>query len=409
MSGTYTTNVPAATFGPTGFIAPPETAILPGVQADIDAAFGGGVNPALSTPQGQLASSQTAIIGEGNDQLLLLTNACDPAYAEGRFQDALGRIYFIDRLSAQPTVLQVACLGLSGVAITPANTTLQDGQQNLIVPVTGGTIPASGTVTLAFAFVVGGPIAVPPSSDLVIYKSPGGLDTVTVVSGVLGSVVESRADFEFRRQQSVAKNSVGSLPSIRGAVLAVPGVLDVYAAENDTNAAVSTGGVSLNANCLYVAVVGGDPATIAQAIWTKKMPGCPYYSAGNTTVTVLDTDPSYTAPYPPYPVTFEIPAATPIYFAVTISQGASVPADALTQVQNAIMAAFSGADGGQRARIGSKLYASRFYAGIGNLGAWAQIVEVLIGTAPQPTGFFVQMQINQVPTIAAGNITLALQ
>ena len=32
--------------------------------ADINAAFGGGVNPSLSTPQGQIASSDTAIIAD---------------------------------------------------------------------------------------------------------------------------------------------------------------------------------------------------------------------------------------------------------------------------------------------------------------------------------------------------------
>ena len=36
------TSVPPPTFGPKGFIAPSEADILAGVQADINAAFGGG-------------------------------------------------------------------------------------------------------------------------------------------------------------------------------------------------------------------------------------------------------------------------------------------------------------------------------------------------------------------------------
>lgn len=406
MSGTYTTNIPAPVFGATGLITPPETAILAGALADISAAFGGGLNPALETPQGQLATSTTAIIGDCNDQFLLLANACDPAYAAGRFQDALGRIYFIERNPAQSTVAQVSCLGGNGVVI-PVGALAQDTASGTVYACTeAGTIPASGTVVLPFAAVTTGPLPVPVA--MTVYQAIAGWDAVAPVSGVLGNVVESRADFEFRRQQSVAKNAVGTLPAIRGAVLGVPGVLDVYTTENDTNAYVNTGGISLNPNGLYIAVVGGDPDAVAQAIWSKKMPGCPYYSLANTTVSVSDYL-NYSAPYPSYPVSWHTPTATPIYFAVTIANTPAVPSDALVQIQGAIMQAFSGADGGSRARIGSKLYASRYYGIIGNLGAWAQIVEVLIGTASPPTGFSVQVQIDQVPTIAAGNVTLALQ
>lgn len=404
MSGA-TTNVIAPTFGPSGLATPPETAILAARTADINAAFGGGLNPGLSTPQGQLASSETAIIGDANDTFLMLASMCDPAYASGRFQDALARIYFIDRNPAQSTVVQGACHGLGGVAI-PLGALAQDTASGTVYYCTaGGTIPATGTITLPFAAAVTGPLPVPVA--MTVYLAIPGWDAVTPLSGVLGNVVESRADFEFRRQQSIAKNAVGTLPAIQANVLGVPGVLDAYTTENYTSAAVTTGGVTLAQNSLYVAVAGGAPLDVATAIWLKKMPGCGY--TGNTTVTVLDARSGYSAPYPAYPVTFETAIATPIYFAVTMSSGAAVPSDALVQVQGVIMRAFAGADGGTRARIGSKIYASRYYGGIGNLGPWAQIIEVLIGTASPPTGFFVQMQINQVPTIAAGNITLALQ
>ena len=88
-----TTNVPGITFGPNGPVAPSEQDVLTGMQADIDQAFGGGLNPALETPQGQLASSFTAITGNANDTFVSMTNQFDPAYAAGRFQDAIGRIY----------------------------------------------------------------------------------------------------------------------------------------------------------------------------------------------------------------------------------------------------------------------------------------------------------------------------
>ena len=82
MSGT--TSVPQISLTATGFVAPPESAILAGYQADQNAAFGGNVNPALTTGLGQQAVSDTAIIGDSYDQQCLLFNSVDPAYATGR-------------------------------------------------------------------------------------------------------------------------------------------------------------------------------------------------------------------------------------------------------------------------------------------------------------------------------------
>jgi hypothetical protein len=110
-----TTNVPGITFGPSGPVAPAEQDVLAGMQADIDQAFGGGLNPALETPQGQLASSFAAITGNANDTFVNMANQFDPAFAAGRFQDALGRIYFIERNPALPTAVQATCTGLAGV------------------------------------------------------------------------------------------------------------------------------------------------------------------------------------------------------------------------------------------------------------------------------------------------------
>ena len=107
-------------------------------------------------------------------------------------------------------------------------------------------------------------------------------------------------------------------------------------------------------------------------------------------------------------VSFDYGTPTPVFVAVSMGNASCVPSDALTQVQAAVAAAFDGTDGGTRARIASRLYASRFYAGIAGLGAWAQIVEITIGTTAMPTGFTVQMDINQAPTLDPDDITLAL-
>lgn len=469
-----TTNVPLPVLGPTGYTVPAETDILAGRLADINAAFGGDLNTALDTPQGQLAQSDTAIIGDAYDQLVALFNGVDPALADGRMQDAIARIYFLERKPAQATVVTATCSGLTGTTI-PAGAKASDSAGNLYLNTTAVVIPAGGTVSATFQGAQTGPIACAPGALSNIYQAIAGWDSITnVAAGTIGSAVESRVDFEFRRQQSVAANAQGSLQAVRAAVLSVPGVLDCYAAENNTavtSGAVFTGwiagttltvtamtsgtiksgdivagsgvvggtaiqslgsgtggtgtyilnisqtvassgspiamtsapgGYALAPYSMYVGVYGGDALAVATAIQTKKSPGCAMN--GNTTQTVVDSV-NYTPPYPSYPITFNIPTATPIKFAVSMQANSSVPSNAIDLVKAAIVAAFNGQDGGARARMGSYVFASRFYAGVAGLGTWSLVYSVQVGitTANQ---FSVLLGIAQVPTLALSDIAV---
>jgi hypothetical protein len=372
-----TTAVPAPVFGATGFILPTEAAILAGAISDIVAALGGNANPALSTPQGQLASSLTAIIGDCNNKFLQITNLVDPALSFGRMQDAIARIYFLTRNPAQSTVLQIACVGAAGLVI-PTDATIQDTAGNIYNCTSGGTIGFGGTVTLAFANQATGAIAVPATNAVSIFQSIPGWDSVSVVSGVVGNAVESAAEFEQRREDTVEGNSLGSIGSIIGAVAQVPGVLDYFGFDNATNAAVTTGGQTIAANSIYICVFGGASLAVAQAILSKKGPGCSY--TGNTTVTAFDSNPLYSAPIP-YSVTFQIPSGLPVVFAVSLKNSTLVPSTALVSIQAAIAGVFNGTTtGSTRARIGSEIFASSYYAAIATLGSWAQIISVQIGS-----------------------------
>lgn len=401
------TSVPRVQFSPQGFIAPPQSAVLAGIIADFNSAFGGGVNPALSTPQGQLATSETAIVGATNDTFCYFTNQVDPAYSTGRMQDAIGRIYFLTRSPAEPTVVQALCSGLAGVVIPPGALGLStDG--NLYICPDGGVIAGAGTVTLTFNCTVDGPIACPAGALNQIYQAVPGWDSiVNLADGVIGNAVEGRAAFEARRAASVAKNARGFVSSVEGSVLAVAGVLDAYVTENVTGAPVTMGGFSVAAHSLYVAAVGGTDAAVAQAIWMKKSPGCNYN--GNTTVAVYDTNSGYDPPYPVYSVTFERPAALPILFAVNIANSAQVPANAVSLIQGAIIAAFAGSDGGARARIGSTLYASRYAAAVQAVGPWVRLISLLIGSNNTTSATFIGSIAGTLLTVkAAGTGTIAV-
>jgi hypothetical protein len=144
-------------------------------------------------------------------------------------------------------------------------------------------------------------------------------------------------------------------------------------------------GVSVPANSIYISVVGGTDLDVAQAILSKKAPGCGY--GGNTTVTAYDSNQLYSNPIP-YQVTFERPAALQILFSVVLFNNATIPSNAAALIQAAIINAFAGGDGKERARVGTVLLASRFIAPVEALGAWAQIRTLTIGSNNTPVATF---------------------
>ena len=398
-------------FGPTGFTAPDTATILAGVQADINSAFGGTLNPALNTPQGQIASSLAAIIADKNNTFLFYSSQTDPQYAEGRMQDAIGQIYFMQRIPAQGTIVTCTCTGLQGTVI-PANARVQDTAGSIYSCASGGTIPLSGSIDLVFQNIVVGAIPCLSGTVTQIYNSITGWSGVTNASGtdidptLLGRTVETQQEFEYRRQQSVALNSVGMIQSIYASVAASgpPNPTDVFVTDNPLGIPALVGGVTLAAHSVYVAVVGGDPLSIATAIWNKKMPGCNYNGATNHVV----YDYNYTPPVP-YTIYWTTPSNLLIYFTVNLVDNGNLPSDIVTQVQNAIVSAFTGGDGGAPQRIGGTVYASRFYIPVINLSPYVQIITLFVDTAPTPiTGDSVAVNLDQFPVTITANVSVNL-
>ena len=402
-----TTNVPAITWVNGSPVLPSEQSILAGVQTDINVAFGGGVNPSLQTPQGQLAQSETAIIGDKNNEIAYIANQVNPSMASGIWQDAIGEIYFITRIPGAGTVVNATCTGAVGTVI-PAGAVAQDTSGYLYSSTASATIPAGGSVTVEFQNQTQGAIACAIGALNTIYTAVAGWDTISNPSaGALGNTVETRAAFEARRSASVAGNSVNSLQSIFASVSQVPNVIDCFVVDNPTGSTVNYGSTSypLAAHSLCVSVAGGTSANIAQAIWNKKPPGCSY--DGNTSATVYDTN--YATPVP-YTVTWLTPTSTAIYFAVTLKNNAQLPSNIVSLVQNAIIQSFSGEDGGVAAGIAQTIYGSRYYANISAIAPSVEILSVLVGftSLSGATNTYVNIGIDQLPTIASTQIGVTL-
>ena len=401
---------PDISFGPSGPQVPDTSTVLAWVQGRFREAFGPDLNLDQSTPQGQLITTLTACITARNAALLHLSQMFDPDTASGVFQDALGRIYFLNRQAAAPSVAQCLCVGLPGTLIPGTDTSnspalAQDASGVQWQCTRTGTIPESGSVTLPFASLETGPVACPAQSITTIVSVIPGWDTVTnPEAGVVGRSTEGRAAFEARRRQSVALNGLGPVAAIYSRVAAVDGVLDARVEQNVTDVPIMIGKVQLKPHSVYVTVVGGEDAAVAEAIARSKSAGSDMN--GNTSYTVTDANSGAQQV-----ITFERPDSLRLGVRVTLAETDTTPADIIDRIKAAIVANFTGADGSVAVGIGDTLYASRFYCvvlGVGVTDLLAVELAILSGSDPA-WGVSVSSEINELLTLAADDVTVIVR
>lgn len=400
-------NVPALQITPEGVTTPDSVTIRNGVLADENIAFGGDLDIVTpSTPQAYLADQLTSNISDANSAVAYYVSQVDPATAEGRMQDAIGRIYFLSRNGATASVVIASCTGQPS-SILPAGSLAQDDANNLWQSTDAATFPAGGVIAVQFVCLTLGPVQLGIGGMTRIAQTSPGWDAVTnLQAATVGSNVETRASFERRRQESVAINSKGTPAAIRSAIWDVSGVLDVFVYDNYTNATINYGSTAfpIAPHSVYVGVSGGSDADIGQAIFSRKDLSCDMN--GNTSVTIQDTD-GYEYPYPSYVYKFQRLTSLPFLVAVQLANNSSLPGNIVALTKAAVIATFNGVDGSQRARAGGQVFASNFYAGVAGIGSSVSIIQIKIGTST-PTLDSVSVGIDQSPTIQESNITVTL-
>nr|DAU58061.1 MAG TPA: baseplate wedge protein [Caudoviricetes sp.] len=406
---TLETAVPDVTITENGLSVPDISDVLAGRLTDMTTALGGGASQSLSSPQGQIAQSDTEIIAQEYDKLLCLFNQVNPDYSTGRFQDGIGRIYFMDRISAQGTVVTATCIGQVGTTI-PAGSSAVDTSGYIYQSIDNAVIPSTGSVDVQFINTTTGPIPCAAGALNQIYRAVSGWDSITNLSpGVVGVDVESRIAFETRRRQSVARNSRNQDASTLSALLATNGVLDAYVWSNRTASTVNQGTTSFPvlAHSIYICVYGGADSDVAEAIFNTYNPGANLN--GDTTYTIYDNV-NYTAPYPSYDMQWQKATPTRVYFNVELDSSLNPPSDITQQVKTMIASVFNGGyEGIGKARIGATINSGKYYAPVISISpdtVGILTLEVsLDGTAYGPA---VTMGIDQVPTIQESDITVTL-
>lgn len=420
---TPTTNVPLPTFTATGLQINSEQSILTGMLQDYVQAFaatGKSLTTALTTPQGQLATSQSYMVTDFQAALAYLISQVDPSTAQGAFQDALGRIYFLTRQAATFATVPTTVYGTPGATLAAgaqAKSVTDGSLWATNAPVVYNSL-GQAAVTFVATVAGAGPTVGAAANSLTIYQQvPNWTGVTNTAASTPGLPVESRQNFEARRAASVQIGGMGQAANVRAAIANIQGVTDVYVYNNGSDSAVTVGAtnypipahsIAINVTAPSVAV-----ATIAQAINSKLDCGCGFSTQSTTLYNWQDTV-NYAPPYPTYPIRFMFNVApTVLYMTINVANLSTLPANFVTLVQNTVASAFlngwvsqDGTISAPRARIGGQIIAASFDAVILALGNITPVTS-FIGLSSNPTsGTSITMGIDQQPQLLATNITV---
>lgn len=370
------------------------------------------LNTEPETPAGQLIDSQTDAITQKDAEIAYLANQFNPVTASGIWQDALAKIYFITRHAAIPSTAVIECRGLEGTVITAGSQIRSSVDATIWQCTETGTIPAEGVIELPFACVREGAVTAAPNTLTRIVTGIAGWDSVTnPAAAVTGQTQETQGAFEQRRYLSVAQNSRSSAASVYGRVANLEGVLTVCVRQNRLSTPYVIDGVTLSPHSIYVSVIGGQDEAIAEALYNAVSAGCDYN--GNTEVEI--TDP-YTGALET--VKFDRPEDLNIGVKVEVMKTDTLPADAVTLIQDAVYKNFYGESGeyvqGQpllRVALGDDLYASRFYVSVQNAGIDEILsIQVCSGFTSaggvNTWGSYVHIPINKNPVLLTSSIVV---
>ena len=412
-----TTNVPQPQFTPTGLSVSDEQTIFAGVLADYVSAFalsGKALSTELTTPQGQLGTSQADIVSSWQAQFLQLIANVDPLTSSGSFQDALGRIYFLTRKPATYATVTAQLGGVPGQTV-PAGAQVKSSDGSLWASQAAVTFDSTGAATAVFQALVAGATPVAGINDLSIYQQVPGWQTVAnSAPSAPGQDVEGRAAFEQRRSESVQIGGQGTAQAVRAAIANVTNVTDVYVYNNGSDSAITAGATNypIPAHSVAISVTGGADVDIATAIQAKLDAGCGMSTSGTTSVTLQDTV-NYVAPYPQYVYRFVRATPTNVYMTVNVANLSTLPANyaALVQqkVAQAFLTGFTADDGSitiSRARIGGQIVAAEFAAPVLAIGNITPVSLHIAFTSAPTSGDAVTMGIDQQPVCPALNITV---
>ena len=281
MATTYPLPTLAATVTAYGITAPAYTDILLSLQASFQAIYGTDSYITPDSQDGQLLAIVAKALKDTNDMAIATYNAYSPATAQGAALSSNVKINGIARAVASTSSVVVTIGGSVGAIILGG--VISDAANNRWNLPASVTIPLAGAINVtAMAASLGAIVAAPGALNLIVTPSLGWQTVTNPSAASVGAPIETDAALRQRQTIAVIAPSRTVLDGIKAAVLALTGVTQAQAYENDTNTTDTNG---LPPHSIALVVSGGTVLSIATTISTKKTPGA--YTYGNISQTVL--------------------------------------------------------------------------------------------------------------------------
>lgn len=270
------------------------------IQSAVEEAYKNALGEQLNVNDGvqkQLIMNDVDTITQAMNDAVMLLNNNNIFYATGEALDITASRFGYYRQLDVPTVVNATLGGTAGTVIPRGSICLSGSNQfKLLASV---QIGAGGTVNGEFQCLTSGAIpCLAGSLDTIDTKSAiTGWDTVNnTQAGIMGYDRESDNTFRARCLNTLLQmRSKTLLGAIAANVGQVENVMSVKVLENPYNQINTVQGVSMDEYSIFVAVLGGDGAEIAETLAKTKTLGCPM--VGNTVITYYDPVSQYNNNY----------------------------------------------------------------------------------------------------------------
>lgn len=355
----------------TGFVQTDLEEYLTRVRENWSAVFGEDLNFNPDTPQAELTAADAVLLVQLDEVLADLAASLDISQATGQQLDNLCSILSILRKGAIKSNVNADLTG-SPLAVIPAGSKAKLTTGEIFVLDSSVQLDGSGEGAGFFQAEDSGPINVPVASLTQIVTPVAGWETVSnAAQGATGE--DQETDFDYRRRYflQLAVNAVTPIDSIVAGVFALDGVTDVAGFENDTSAPVTIEGISVSANSVAIAVLGGSDSEVAAEIRRRKTLGTG--TVGDTTVSVPVTLPDSQIIIQNLDINFYRVEEVATLISIDITTGAKFPSNGEQLIKNALLEYFAGTsrfdpefeyDGLQ---IAEDVYESRLYSPVNSV------------------------------------------
>lgn len=257
--------------------------ITANITAALQGIYGTDINVDSNSPDGQMIGIFSQACA---DILELLVDVYNSFAIESAFGVDLDQRVALNGMTRQagtytetPVLVTVTqALTLTGLDALVANPlaqvfTVQDNNGNQWLLLATHSFGGAGSATLTFRAAVIGAKEVTANtitSQVTVVLGVTSVNNPTTSGTVPGVNEESDAQLKIRHDKMFYLAAIGPADSIGAALLSIPDVSDAYVVENVTSSPVDT----VPAHGIWCIVTGGTDAEIAQAIYSKKAPGC---------------------------------------------------------------------------------------------------------------------------------------